>query len=59
MLNIVDEDSRECLRIHIDHLVKATDVVSEISDLFLEYGTPDYIRSDNRSEFTAEQYDNG
>jgi putative transposase len=56
ILNIVDEYSRECLRIHIDRLVKATDVVSEISDLFLEYGTPDYIRSDNRSEFTAEQY---
>jgi putative transposase len=54
MLNIVDEYSRECLKIHIDRKVKAPDVVYELSELFIERGIPDYLRSDNGSEFTAE-----
>jgi putative transposase len=53
MLNIVDEHSRECLKIHIDRQVKAADVVYELSELFIERGVPDYLRSDNGSEFTA------
>jgi len=54
MLNIVDEYSRECLKIHIDRQVKATDVLYELSELFVERGAPDYLRSDNGSEFTAQ-----
>jgi putative transposase len=54
MLNILDEYSRECLRIHIDRKVKATDVIYELSELFVEHGAPDYLRSDNGSEFTAD-----
>lgn len=54
MLNIVDEYSRECLKIHIDRKVKAADVVYELSELFIERGIPDYLRSDNGSEFTAD-----
>jgi len=54
MLNILDEYSRECLRIHIDRKVKATDVICELSELFVEHGAPDYLRSDNGSEFTAD-----
>jgi putative transposase len=54
MLNIVDEHSRECLKIHIDRQVKAADVVYELSELFMERGVPDYLRSDNGSEFTAD-----
>lgn len=53
MLNIVDEYSRECLKIHIDRRVKAADVVYELSELFIERGVPQYVRSDNGSEFTA------
>jgi putative transposase len=53
LLNIVDEYSRECLKIHIDRQVKAADVVYELSELFVERGVPQYLRSDNGSEFTA------
>jgi len=53
MLNIMDEYSRECLKIHIDRQVKAADVVYELSELFVERGVPQYLRSDNGSEFTA------
>jgi transposase InsO family protein len=53
MLNIVDEYSRECLRIHIDRQVKAADVIWELSELFVERGVPEYLRSDNGSEFTS------
>jgi transposase InsO family protein len=54
MLNIVDEYSRECLKIHINRQVKATDVIYELSELFVERGAPDFLRSDNGSKSTAE-----
>jgi putative transposase len=54
MLNIVDEYTRECLRIHIGRRVKAIDVIYELSDLFMEHGAPGYLRSDNGSELTAD-----
>jgi transposase InsO family protein len=54
MLNIVDEYSRECLRIRIARKLKSSDVLFELSELFIERGAPDYIRSDNGSEFTAD-----
>ena len=34
--------------------MKATDVLYELSELFVERGTPDFLRSDNGSEFTAQ-----
>jgi len=54
VLNIMDEYSRECLRIHINRQLKAADVIYELSELFIERGVPDYLRSDNGSEFTAD-----
>ena len=54
MLNIVDEYGRECLKIHIDRQVKAPDVLYELSELFVERGASDFLRSDNGSEFTAQ-----
>ena len=53
MLNIMDEYTRECLKIHVDRRVKAADVVFELSELFIERGVPQYLRLDNGSEFTA------
>ena len=35
------------------HALKSDDVLDVISDLFVTEGLPDYIRSDNGSEFTA------
>jgi len=53
MMTVIDEYSRESLAILVDRHIKSNDVVFCLSDLFLIYGVPDHIRSDNGSEFTA------
>jgi transposase InsO family protein len=53
MLTVLDEYSRECLSIRVAYRLKSDDVLDVLSDLFLTKGMPDYIRSDNGSEFTA------
>jgi putative transposase len=55
ILNIIDEYSRECLAIHICRQIKSSEVLYKLSELFVERGLPDYIRSDNGSEFTANE----
>jgi putative transposase len=40
--------------IHIGRRIKAPDVLYRLSELFVLRGAPDYLRSDNGSEFTAE-----
>ncbi len=37
----------------VDRRIKSGDVLFCLSDLFLIYGVPDHIRSDNGSEFAA------
>lgn len=39
--------------IRIDYQLKSDDVIDVLSTLFLTQGIPEYIRSDNGSEFTA------
>ena len=51
MLTVVDEFTRECLAIHPDYSLKAKDVRSVLAKLFIERGSPCYLRSDNGSEF--------
>jgi transposase InsO family protein len=53
ILNIIDEYSRECLAIEVARSITADDVISILADLFVRLGLPEYIRSDNGSEFTA------
>ncbi|MBP9777458.1 MAG: IS3 family transposase [Alphaproteobacteria bacterium] len=53
MLTVIDEYTRECLTIRVDYQLKSDDVLDVLSTLFLTKGLPDYIRSDNGSEFTA------
>ncbi len=53
MLTIVDEYTRECLAIEVGRHMKSIDVLQVLADLFVERGTPEYIRSDNGPEFTA------
>ena len=53
MLTIIDEYTRECLSIDVARRLKRDDVLARLCDLFIERGPPDYIRSDNGSEFTA------
>jgi len=54
MLTLIDEYTRESLAIKVDRTLKAYDVIEQLAELFVERGTPDYIRSDNGSEFTAD-----
>ena len=53
MLTVIDEFTRKCLAIRVDYRLNSDDVLDVLSDLFLTEGMPDYIRSDNGSEFTA------
>ena len=51
MLNIIDEYTRECLCIYVARRINAQTVRRVMSDLIDVYGVPQYIRSDNGSEF--------
>lgn len=53
MLTVIDEFSRECLAIVVERRLQSDDVLSCLADLFIKHGIPEYIRSDNGSEFTA------
>jgi transposase InsO family protein len=53
MLTVIDEYSRECLAIEVARRLRSDDVLQVLADLFVRYGAPDHIRSDNGSEFTA------
>jgi len=53
ILTLIDEYSREALAIEVDRKIKSDDVLDCLTDLFIKYGPPEYIRSDNGSEFTA------
>ena len=52
ILTIVDEYTRESLDMKIGRKMKWHDVQGCLTELFLERGTPEYIRSDNGGEFT-------
>jgi transposase InsO family protein len=53
MLTIIDEYTRECLAIVVARNLTSDDVLQTLTDLFIERGPPDHIRSDNGGEFTA------
>jgi len=53
MLTVIDEFTRECLAIIVARKLKSDDVLQALTDLFVERGVPDHMRSDNGSEFTA------
>jgi transposase InsO family protein len=53
LLTLVDEYSRECLAIRVARRLNAKDVLSTLTQLFLEHGLPEYLRSDNGAEMTA------
>jgi len=53
ILTLIDEYSRHCLALVVDRSIKSDDVLHTLSNLFLIYGIPENIRSDNGPEFTA------
>ena len=54
MLNVIDEFTRECLTIEVDHSIDADQVVAVLDRLVAERGVaPVYTRFDNGPEFVA------
>ena len=53
MLTLMDEHTRECLAIDVARKLSSEEVLERLSDLFVRRGVPNYLRSDNGSEFTA------
>jgi transposase InsO family protein len=52
-LSIVDEHTRECLALEVNHRMTSDDVLDVLRDLFVIRGVPKCIRSDNGPEFIA------
>ena len=52
-LSVLDEFSRECLTIQVGHSLRSPQVVATLAELMRQRGAPEYLRSDNGSEFTA------
>jgi len=53
MLTVMDEFSRECLAIVVDRRLTSSDVIDVLSELFIERGPPEHLRSDNGPEFCS------
>lgn len=53
ILLILDEYTRECLSLLVARRIRSQHILDQLYDLFLSRGTPEHIRSDNGSEFTA------
>ena len=53
ILVVGDEYSRECLAIRVARRLRSTEVVETLAELFVTYGLPAHLRSDNGPEFTA------
>ena len=53
MLTIMDEYTRESLAIDVERHLTSENVLERLADLFITRGAPEYLRSDNGSEFTA------
>jgi putative transposase len=55
MLTVLDEFTRECLRIEVASSMRAGKVIEVLKLLFARRGRPQFLRSDNGPEFIAEK----
>ena len=53
MLTILDEHTRECHVLRADRALRSEDVLKWLKKAIHEHGAPQYLRSDNGSEFIA------
>ena len=53
ILTLINEYTRECLAMEVGRRIISDDVFFVLSELFVRCGIPEYIRSDNGTEFTA------
>jgi transposase InsO family protein len=54
-LVVLDEYTRECLGLEVEHAMGAREVVGILEKLVAERGAPEFIRSDNGPEFVARE----
>ena len=52
-LSIVDEYSRRCIALDVSKSIRSEDIINRLSQLFVIYGAPKHIRSDNGPEFIS------
>ena len=55
MLTVLDEHTRECHVLRADMALKSGDVINLVKGAIALHGAPEYIRSDNGSEFIAKE----
>ncbi|MBM3650101.1 MAG: IS3 family transposase [Alphaproteobacteria bacterium] len=53
MLTVIDEFTRECMAITVARKLASDEVLATLTDLFVERGPPEHIRSDQGPEFIA------
>ena len=53
MLTILDEYSRQCLKVWPAWSIRAVDVIAQLDEAIQQYGEPEHMRSDNGPEFIA------
>jgi len=58
ILTVIDEFTHECLALPVARKFPAHDIQGILTDLFVEKGIPEYIRSDNGPEFVAKEIKN-
>ena len=54
MLTVIDEYTRQCLTVKAQFQMGSQEVLETLGDLFIHHDKPDYVRSDNGSEFKAQ-----
>ena len=52
-LNVVDEYTRECMKIRVGKRMRSAEVITAVDALIQERGAPQFIRSDNGPEFIS------
>jgi transposase InsO family protein len=53
ILTLIDEHTRECMALRVERQLCSEEVLEVLGEVFVQRGAPEYIRSDNGSEFTA------
>ena len=53
MLTVIDEFARRCMAVVVERRLNSDNGLHCLTELFVQHGPPDHIRSDNGSEFTA------
>jgi len=53
ILTILDEHTRECHVLRVDRALRSQDVLAWLQKAIEQHGAPEYLRSDNGSEFIA------